>query len=60
MSETERPQSVIGFRTALILYAVLAIAALASLKGTFLALALIIILGLAAKSVIHHYRERLE
>jgi hypothetical protein len=60
MSEAERPQTVIGFRTALILYAVLAIAAFASLKGAFLALALIIILGLAAKSVIHYYRERLE
>jgi len=58
--DDQRPQTVIGFRTAMILYGVLILAAFASLKGTALALGLIIILGLAAKTVVQHLRERME
>ncbi len=50
----------IGIRTALILYALLVIASLVTLKGTPLALALIIVIALAVKSYVHHLRSRLE
>jgi high-affinity Fe2+/Pb2+ permease len=50
----------IGIGTALILYAVLAGIALATLKGLALAIALIIVGGLAVKSWVQHLRRRLE
>lgn len=50
----------IGIRTAMLLYALLVGASLTTLKGTPLALALIIVLGLAAKSYVHYLRRRLE
>jgi hypothetical protein len=50
----------IGIRTALLLYALLVIASLVTLKGTPLALALIIVIALAVKSYVHHLRSRLE
>ncbi len=56
----EQPRSLIGFRTAMILYGVLVVASFAKLKGTALALALIIVLALAAKSYVHHLRSRIE
>jgi hypothetical protein len=57
MSET--PRTVIGARTAFILYAALMGAAFFTLKGKFLTLAVIIILALAAKSFVDHLRRRL-
>jgi hypothetical protein len=42
------------------LYALLVGAAFATLKGTALIIALIIVLGLAAKSYVHHLRGRIE
>jgi hypothetical protein len=44
----------------MLLYVLLALASVFSLKGTALALALIIVLGLAIKSYVHHLRSRLE
>jgi hypothetical protein len=48
----------IGPRTAAVLYALLIGAALATLKGKALILALIIVVGLAAKSYVHYWREK--
>jgi uncharacterized membrane protein YiaA len=50
----------IGIRTAMVLYALLLVAAFATLKGTALYVALIIVLGIAAKTYLHHLRDRLE
>ncbi len=50
----------IGIRTALILYAVLVVIALATMKGAALYLAVIIVLGLTAKSIVHHLRSKIE
>ena len=60
MTPNEPSRSVIGLRTALILYALLIIAAIATLKGTALAVAVLIVLALAAKSYLHHVRGRME
>ena len=60
MTPNEPSRSVIGLRTALILYALLIIAAVATLKGTALAVAVLIVLALAAKSYLHHVRGRME
>jgi hypothetical protein len=49
----------ISLRTALILYAVLLGFAFATLKGVAFAIALIIVLGLAAKSYVHYLRRRI-
>ena len=51
-------QTLIGWQTAAILYALLLAACGAMLKGKALALGLIIVLGLAAKSFVHYLRER--
>jgi hypothetical protein len=60
MSNPQPARSVIGLRTALILYALLVIFAVWTLKGTALALALLIVGALAVKSILHYFRERLE
>jgi hypothetical protein len=60
MSTPEPTRSLIGLRTALILYALLITFAVWTLKGTALILALLIVGALAAKSVLHYFRERLE
>lgn len=49
----------ICFRTALLLFAVLGIAALIALHGTPRSLALIIVGALAAKSALQEYKSRL-
>lgn len=59
MTTNEPSRGVIGLRTALILYALLVLAAIATLKGTALAVALLVVLGLAAKSYLHHVRGRM-
>lgn len=53
-------RSVIGFRTAMFLFALLAAASFATLKGIALAFALIIVGALAAKAWVHHLRGRIE
>ena len=54
----ESPRTLIGIRTAFVLYAALAVSAFFTLKGKFLSLALIVILGLAAKTYVDHLRRR--
>jgi hypothetical protein len=60
MSEESGPRTVIGPRTAFVLYAVLVLFAIATCKGRALAIALFIVLGLAVKSYVGHVRNRLE
>jgi hypothetical protein len=60
MSPPEQSRTIIGIRTAMVLYALLLVAAFAVLKGTALYIALIIVLGIAAKTYVHHLRGRLE
>jgi hypothetical protein len=55
---TEPKEGVIGLRTALILYALLIVAAFFALKGTALAIAVLVVFLLAAKSFVHHLRRR--
>lgn len=60
MSAPEQPRSLIGFRTAMILFAALAGFAIATLKGAALIFALLIVFALAAKALIHRLRSRIE
>lgn len=60
MSAPEQPRSLIGFRTAMILFAALAGFAIATLKGAALIFALLIVVALAAKTLIHRLRGRIE
>jgi hypothetical protein len=53
-------ESVIGLRTALLLYAVLVLVAILTLKGTARTLTLLVVGALVAKSIIHYYRDRIE
>ena len=60
MSEPNERRSVIGIRTAVILFALLAVFAFETLKGPALYVALLIVLALAAKAFVHHLRSRIE
>ena len=60
MSEPDEQRSVIGIKTAVVLFALLAVFAFATLKGPALYIALLIVLGLAAKAFVHHLRGRIE
>jgi high-affinity Fe2+/Pb2+ permease len=60
MNEPGAHKGVIGIRTAVALYALLAAWSLATLKGIALAFALIVIVGLAIKSYVHFLRSRIE
>ena len=55
-----RGESVIGLRTALALYAVLVMLSFLTVKGNARILTLLIVGGLAAKSLIHYFRDRME
>ena len=50
----------IGVKTALALYSVLAVVALLTLHGTPLALAIVIVLGLAAKTLVDYFKRRMD
>ena len=60
MNESGSRKGVIGLGTAFVLYLVLALWSIATLKGIALAFALIVIGGLAAKTYIHFLRSRIE
>lgn len=60
MSLSEPSRGAIGFRVAMILFALLAIAAFVTLKGMALFIALIIVGGVAVKAWVHHMRGRIE
>lgn len=55
---SERRKTLIGAWTAALLYLLLCVGAALSLKGEALALALVIVVGLAAKSYLHYWKER--
>ncbi len=57
-SEPEQQRTVIGVKTATVLYVLLGAAAFVTLHGTALAVTLIIVLGLAAKSYLHYWSNR--
>lgn len=59
MNDDETPRSVIGAKTAIVLFVLLGIWAFATLKGTALIIALVIIAALAVKSYVHYLRSRL-
>ncbi|MBV9759934.1 MAG: hypothetical protein JO340_05175 [Acidobacteriaceae bacterium] len=50
----------IGIRTAMILFTLLAVAAFATLKGAALWITLLIVAALAVKAFVHHLRSRIE
>ncbi len=50
----------IDVKIAFILYGLLVIAATLTLHGTALALTLVIVLGLAAKTLVDHLRKRMD
>ena len=50
----------IGAKAAFALYGVLVLVAVVTLHGTALALGLVIVLGLAAKSVVDYFKRRME
>lgn len=54
-----RDTGMIGIGTAMLLFAVLAAIAFATLKGPALYIILLIVFGLATKTFIHHLRSRL-
>lgn len=60
MTPNEQPRAVIGFRTALVLFALLIAVSFATLKGVALLLALLIVLALAVKTFVHHLRSRID
>ena len=53
----EKPRSLIGPLVAAILFALLIVFAVVTLKGKALTFAVIIVLGLAAKSLLDHFRN---
>jgi hypothetical protein len=60
MSPPEPSRTIIGIRTAMVLYALLLVAAFATLKGTALYITLIIVLGIAVKTYLHYLRSHIE
>ena len=60
MSDSEEPRTLIGYRTAMMIYGVLVVIAFVTLKRTALYLTLLILGALAVKTYIHHVRSHLE
>ena len=60
MNQPEGQKGAIGISTAMVLFALLAAWSIATLRGTLLVVALVIIGGLAAKSYVHFVRARLK
>ena len=60
MNPPEPTRSIIGFRTALIIYLLLVVFAVAALTGMARVIALVIVGGIAAKAYVHHLRRRME
>ncbi len=58
--DPQTQRGAIGLRTALILFAALTGASIATLKGPALVIALLIVGALAAKSIVHYFRSRIE
>lgn len=60
MNQPEGHKGVIGIGTAMVFFALLAAWSIATLKGIALAVALIVVIGLAIKSYVHFLRSRIE
>ena len=60
MNDPETSRTIIGFRTAMILYTVLTVVSFVVLRGTALVLALLIVFALAVKSYVYHLRSRID
>ena len=60
MSAPEESRSVISLRTAMILFATLAILCFVALKGTALLVGLLIVFALAVKAYLYHLRRRIQ
>jgi len=60
MNPPEPSRSIIGFRTAMIMYLLLVVFAVAALTGMARVIALVIVGGIAAKTYVHHLRRRME
>lgn len=60
MNQGEQHRGVIGIWTALVLFALLAVLSMITLRGVALTFALIVIGGLAIKSYVHFLRSRIE
>ena len=60
MSDQQPGRNVIGFRTALLLYTALAVAACFVLKGNARLITLLIVFALAVKTALHYLRNRIE
>jgi hypothetical protein len=60
MNQPEQPRGMIGIKTAIVLFVLLALAAFATLKGPSLYITLLIVLALAVKAYVHHLRSRIE
>ncbi len=53
-------KTLVGPKTAILLYVLLVLASFLTLRGTPLYLALVIVVGLAVKSFVHYLRSRME
>lgn len=60
MNQPEGHKGVISIGTALVFFALLAAWSIATLKGIALAVALVVVIGLAIKSYVHFLRSRIE
>jgi fatty acid desaturase len=59
MTTPEEHKTVIGIKTAMLLFAGLAAFAFLTLKGPALVIALLIVFALAVKAFVHHLRRRI-
>jgi hypothetical protein len=60
MNGPESQSGMIGIRTAMLLFAVLAVVAWATLKGAALYIILLVLFALATKAFVHHLRSRID
>jgi hypothetical protein len=60
MNEPQLHNGMIGIRTAMLLFAVLAVIALATLHGPALYIILLTLFALATKAFVHHVRSRMD
>jgi hypothetical protein len=60
MKAPKSHSGMIGIRTAMLLFAVLAAIAVATLKGPALYIILLVVIALAAKAWVHHVRRGLD
>ena len=52
-------KTMLGFKAGMLVYGLLALWAVLTLKGKFLALALIVVFAAALKTLVNHFREKI-